>query len=76
MVDQLFPNKKQTRSDRRLRRGWIWSEGTVDVAGIGWMEVQHFCGPPFVPPLETKPCWPVGKDTCACGVVLLYFPQH
>ena len=30
-------------------------ERLVDVAGIGWVEVQRFCRSPFLPPLGTKP---------------------
>ena len=36
-------------------------EGSGDVAGIDWVEVQRFCGPPFFPPLETKPVLASGE---------------
>ena len=55
MFVQLFPDKRYTRRRGVCVESGSGREGSVDVPGIGWMEVQRFCGSPFFPPLETKP---------------------
>ena len=36
-------------------------ERSVDVAGMGWVEVQRFCGSPFFTPLGAKPVLASGE---------------
>lgn len=73
MVVQLFPDKRQTRRERRLCRGWIWS-GKVgrcsrDRPGGSTMLLRIA----IFPTIGNQACWPVGKNTYACGFVLLYY---